>query len=38
MLLIECMVYLALLFIVLNLAFAAWFRCSDNSRRLNQKY
>jgi hypothetical protein len=36
MLLIECLVYIALLFIVLNLAFAAWFRCSENSKRLNQ--
>lgn len=36
MLLIECLVYIALLFIVLNLAFAAWYRCSENSKRLNR--
>jgi type II secretory pathway component PulJ len=37
MLLIECLVYLALLVVVLNLAFAAYNRCADNSKRLNRQ-
>jgi hypothetical protein len=36
MLLIECLVYVFLLFVVLNLAFAAYYRCAQNSKRLNQ--
>jgi Tfp pilus assembly protein PilE len=35
-LLIECLVYMALLVVVLNLAFAAYNHCADNSKRLNQ--
>jgi type II secretory pathway component PulJ len=37
MLLIECLVYMALLVVVLNLAFAAYNRCAENSKRLNQQ-
>jgi Tfp pilus assembly protein PilE len=37
MLLIECLVYMALLFVVLNLAYAAYYRCAQNSKRLNQR-
>jgi hypothetical protein len=36
-LLIECLVYIGLLFVVLNLAYAAYNRCSDNSKRLSEK-
>jgi hypothetical protein len=36
MLLMECLVYMALLVVVLGLAFAAYYRCADNSKRLNQ--
>jgi Tfp pilus assembly protein PilE len=36
MLLLECLVYMALLVVVLNLAFAAYNRCAENSKRLNQ--
>jgi Tfp pilus assembly protein PilE len=36
MLLIECLVYIALLFVVLDLAYAAYNRCAENSKRLNQ--
>jgi Tfp pilus assembly protein PilE len=35
MLLIECLVYMALLVVVLNLAYAAYYRCAENSKRLN---
>jgi Tfp pilus assembly protein PilE len=36
MFLIECLVYMALLFVVLELAYAAYYRCAENSKRLNQ--
>jgi Tfp pilus assembly protein PilE len=36
MLLIECLVYMALFVVVLNLAFAAYNRSVENSKRLNQ--
>ena len=36
MLLIECLVYIALLLVVLNLAYAAYNRCADNSKRLSK--
>jgi type II secretory pathway component PulJ len=36
MLLMECLVYMALLVVVLNLAVAAYNRCAENSKRLNQ--
>jgi hypothetical protein len=36
MLLIECLVYLALLVIFLNLAYATYDRCAGNSKRLGQ--
>jgi Tfp pilus assembly protein PilE len=35
MMLIECLVYLALLVVVLDLAFAAYHRCAENSKCLN---
>jgi Tfp pilus assembly protein PilE len=35
MLLTECLVYMALLVVLLNLAFAAYNRCAENSKRLN---
>jgi hypothetical protein len=35
MLLTECLVYMALLVVVLNLAFLAYNRCEENSKRLN---
>lgn len=35
MLLIECLVYMALLVVILNLAYAAYYRCDENSKRLN---
>jgi hypothetical protein len=35
MMLIECLVYMALLVVVLNLAYAAYYRCTENSKRLN---
>jgi Flp pilus assembly protein TadB len=36
MLLMECLVYMALLAVVLDLAYAAYYRCAENSQRLNQ--
>jgi hypothetical protein len=36
MLLIECLVYIALLAVVLGLAYAAYYRCEDNSKRLGR--
>ena len=36
MLLMECLVYMALLVVVLGLAFEAYYRCEENSKRLNQ--
>jgi hypothetical protein len=36
MLLTECLVYMALLVVVFNLAFLAYNRCAENSKRLNQ--
>jgi Tfp pilus assembly protein PilE len=36
MFLIECLVYMALLVVVLNLAYGAYYRCADNSKRLGQ--
>jgi Tfp pilus assembly protein PilE len=36
MLLIECLVYMTLLVVVLDLAYAAFYRCAENSKRLNQ--
>jgi len=36
MLLMECLVYMALLVVVLGLAYAAYYRCTENSKRLNQ--
>jgi len=36
MFLIECLVYMALLVVVLDLAFAAFYHCTENFKRLNQ--
>src|SRR5208282_6578610 len=36
MLLMECLVYMFLLVIILGLAYEAYYRCADNSKRLNQ--
>jgi Tfp pilus assembly protein PilE len=36
MLLMECLVYMALLFVVLGAAYAAYYRCAENSKRLYQ--
>jgi hypothetical protein len=36
MLLTECLVYMALLVVVLGLAYEAYYRCEENSKRLNQ--
>jgi Tfp pilus assembly protein PilE len=35
MLLIECLMYMALLVVILGLAYAAYDRCAENSKRLN---
>ncbi|MGA2747276.1 MAG: hypothetical protein ABSG59_00760 [Verrucomicrobiota bacterium] len=35
-LLLECLVYIAMLAVILNLAYAAYNRCSDNARHLNR--
>jgi hypothetical protein len=36
MLLMECLVYMALLVVVLGLAYGAYYRCAENSNRLNK--
>jgi hypothetical protein len=36
MFLIECVVYMALLFVVLELAYAAYYRCEESSKHLGQ--
>jgi hypothetical protein len=37
MLLIECLVYMALLAVVLGLSYGAYYRCEENSNRLNSQ-
>jgi type II secretory pathway component PulJ len=36
MFLLECLVYIALLAVVMDLAYAAYYRCAENSQHLNQ--
>lgn len=35
-LLVECLVYMSVLFVVIGMALAAYYRCGENSRRLHE--